>query len=101
MIHLYDECYNNGNVTNPENLNLILEKMYHHIDSSFALFKTLAPNRVTASQAVNYAKYKLYLNDKIKVGSEFILGRLSEKEQDKFIFKYQEQYQDGYIQKMN
>ncbi|WP_407518410.1 hypothetical protein [Elizabethkingia anophelis] len=101
MIHLYDDCYNNEDITNPSNMDVILEKLYQHINESFDLFKTLAPNRVTASQATNYTKYKLYLNDKIKVGYQFVLGRLSEKEQDKFIFKYQEQYQDGYIQKKN
>lgn len=101
MVHLYDDCYNKGEVVNPKDENLILEKMYRHIENSFDLFKTLAPNRVTASQATNYTKYKLYFNDNIKVGYQYILGKLSEKEQDKFIFKYQEQYQDGYIQNKN
>lgn len=101
MIHVYDDCYNNNEVANPVDINLILEKMYKHIEDSFSLFRTLAPNRVTASQAANYSKYKLYFDDKIKVGYQFILGRLSEKEQSKFIFKYQEQYQDGYIQIKN
>lgn len=99
MVHLYDDCYNNSKLTNPKDEKLILEKMYKHIENSFDLFKTLAPNRVTASQAVNYTKYKLYFNDNIKVGYQYILNKLSEKGQDKFIFKYQEQYQDGYIQK--
>ncbi|SHL08447.1 hypothetical protein [Flavobacterium chilense] len=98
MVHLYDDCYNNSEVVNPKDENLILKKMYRHIENSFDLFKTLAPNRVTASQAANYTKYQLYFNDSIKVGYQYILGKLSEKEQDKFIFKYQEQYQDGYIQ---
>lgn len=101
IIHLYDDCYNNEHITNPSDIDIILKKLYQHLNESFDLFKTLAPNRVTASQAANYTKYKLYLNDKIKVEYQFILGRLSEKEQDKFIFKYQEQYQDGYIQKKN
>ena len=101
IIHLYDDCYNNEHITNPSDIDIILKKLYQYINESFDLFKTLAPNRVTASQAANYTKYKLYLNDKIKVEYQFILGRLSEKEQDKFIFKYQEQYQDGYIQKKN
>lgn len=101
MIDLYDDCYNNENIKNPSNMDMILEKLYQHINDSFNLFKTLAPNRVTASQAANYTKYKLYLEDKIKVGYQFVLRKLSEKEQDKFIFKYQEQYKDGYIQKKN
>jgi hypothetical protein len=99
MVHLYDDCFNENQVINPEKTDLILDRVFKHIEDSFDYFKTLAPNRVTASQAVNYTKYKLYLEDKIKVGYQFILGELSKKEQDKFIFKYQVQYQDGYIQK--
>ncbi len=98
MIHLFDDCFNNNNVSNPDDIKSILDRIYKHVENSFEIFKTLAPNRVTASQAANYTKYKLYMDDKIKVGYSFILNKLSEKEQDKFIFKYQEQYQDGYIQ---
>ncbi len=99
MIHTFDDCYKSSEGKNLIDINIIIEKIYFYIDYSFDLFKTLAPNRVTASQAVNYTKYKLYLNDNIKVGYKYILGKLSEKEQEKFIFKYQEQYQDGYIQR--
>lgn len=100
MVHLYDDCFNENKVINPQKTELILVKVFKHIEDSFDYFKTLAPNRVTASQAANYTKYKLYLEDNIKVGYQFILGELSKKGQDKFIFKYQEQYQDGYIQKI-
>ncbi|MDA6069199.1 hypothetical protein NJT12_06165 [Flavobacterium sp. AC] len=99
MIHTFDDCYKCNHGENLIDRKIIIEKIYYYIDSSFDLFKTLAPNRVTASQAANYTKYKLYLDDNIKVGYQFILGELSEKEQDKFVFKYQEQYQDGYIQR--
>ena len=99
MVHLYDDCFNEIQVINPEKTDLILDRVFKHIEDSFDYFKTLAPNRVTASQAANYTKYKLYLEDKIKVGYQFVLGELSKKEQDRFIFKYQVQYQDGYIQK--
>lgn len=101
IIHLYDDCFNENSLPNPKNKKLIVERIYKHIGDSFEVFRTLAPNRVTASQAANYTKYKLYLDDNIKVGYSFILNKLSEKEQDIFIFKYQEQYQDGYIQKKN
>lgn len=99
MIHTFDDCYKSSVDENLIDRKIIIEKIYYYIASSFDLFKTLAPNRVTASQAANYTKYKLYFDDNIKVGYQFILGKLSEKEQDKFIFKYQEQYQDGYIQR--
>lgn len=97
MLHMYDDCFRNNEIQNPKDKNFIVEKIYKYIDESFNIFKTLAPNRVTASQSANYTKYKLYLNENIKVGYQFILDSLSE--QDRFIFKYQEQYQDGYIQK--
>lgn len=98
MVHIYDDCYYSSKNNNPVESDIILDKMYGYIKQSFGLFKTLAPNRVTVSQAANYTKYMLYLNDNIKVGYQFILDRLSEKKQDIFIFKYQEQYKDGYIQ---
>lgn len=98
MVHIYDDCYYNSETNNPIDAEFILDKMYEYIKQSFGLFKTLAPNRVTVSQAANYTKYMLYLNDDIKVGYQFILNKLSEKDQDIFIFKYQEQYRDGYIQ---
>ena len=80
MIHIFDDCYKFKVDKNQIDLNNILEKIYYYIDYSFDLFKTLAPNRVTASQAANYTKYKLYLDDNIKVGYQYILGKLSEKE---------------------
>lgn len=99
MIHLFDDCYNQNKAINPINKEIILNKVFENINESFDFFKTLAPNRVTASQAINYTKYRLYLEDNIKVGYQYIIGELSKKDQDRFIFKYQEQYQDGYIQK--
>ncbi|REA58223.1 hypothetical protein DSL64_21695 [Dyadobacter luteus] len=100
MVHLFDDCYNDSGAINPDKESLILEKMHRYIGESFDFFKTLAPNRVTASQAANYTKYKLYLDDRIKVGYQYILDKLSDKDEEKFIFKFQEQYQDGYIQKI-
>jgi hypothetical protein len=101
IIHVYDDCYNISPSRNPEYLNVVTQKMYEYVSDSFKFFRTLAPNRVTSSQAINYTKYKLYLKDLIRTEYQFIFRKLSEKEQDQFIFKYQEQYQDGYIQKRN
>lgn len=100
MIHLYDECFKDIQPISPLSYEQVKQTLFKYIENSFELFKTLAPNRVTASQAANYAKYKLYFDENIKVGYQFILSELSKKEQDKFIFKYQEQYKDGYIQKI-
>ncbi len=97
-VHLFDDCYNDEKTINPDDLDFILKRIYFHIRDSFNFFQTLAPNRVTASQAINYTKYKLYFEDKIKVEFKYIENKLSDKNQVDFIFKYQEQYQDGYIQ---
>lgn len=100
MVHVFDYCYKGNKTSENYETKFILEKMYSYIDESFSLFKTLAPNRVTASQAANYAKYKLYFNNNIKIGYQFVLNSLLEHQQDDiFIFKFQEQYKDGYIQK--
>jgi len=101
VIHFFDDCFNENPIINPIERDFILNKLFKHLSDSFNLFKTLAPNRVTLSQAVNYSKYKLYFENEIKVSYQFIFNELSNKEQDKFIFKYQEQYQDGYIQTKN
>ncbi len=69
-----------------------------YINESFEHFKTLAPNRTTLSQAVNYAKYMTYINYGIPVEYQYIVNYLR-KNKEKYIYKYQNQYKDGYIQK--
>lgn len=75
-------------------------KIDNYVDLSFKYFKTLAPNRVTSSQSINYTKYMLYLNDNLTVGYRYISNYLASDKQDKFIYKYQRQYGDGYIQRI-
>lgn len=96
IIHLFEDCYSREKFENPP-LEVVKSRMYYYINKSFDYFRTLAPNRVTASQAIHYTKYMLYFKEHIKVGYKFIERNLSE--DDEFIFRYQEQYQDGYIQK--
>ncbi|MBN7813425.1 hypothetical protein J0A68_20890 [Algoriphagus sp. H41] len=98
IVHLYDDCFNNGEIVNPVDFGFIENMIFKYVDDSFELFRTLAPNRVTISQAANYAKYMLYFSDKILVGYEFVLRVLKSNSRG-FVFKYQEQYKDGYIQK--
>lgn len=98
MIQLFDDCYQKEKTVNPTE-SIVLSQIYVYINKSFDLFKTLSPNRVTASQAINYTKYQLYFLDKIKVDYTYILDKLFEMKSDNLIFKYQEQYQDGYLQK--
>lgn len=69
-----------------------------YIDESFEIFKTLAPNRTTLSQAVNYTKYMIFLNYGVPVEYQYIVNYLNNNK-EKYIYKYQNQYKDGYIQK--
>lgn len=101
MVHFFNDCFNNNKGISPILNELLFSKIATYIDDSFNLFKTLAPNRVTASQALNYTKYRLYFDSKIVVGYDFIAQELANFAQNQFVFKYQEQYQDGYVQKIN
>ena len=88
-----DSCGNKFNIDSNQD---IIQK---YIDRAFILFKTLAPNRVTFSQLAKYVKYKLYLNYNLLIDTEDIKELFSKIEFTKYIFKYQNQYNDGYIQK--
>ena len=70
-----------------------------YIDDSFVLFKTLAPNRVTLSQVLKYVKYMLCFTEKKLIESEDIKKIFDEPDFSEYIYKYQKQYEDGYVQK--
>lgn len=99
IIRLFNNTYYNDVGENEElkidDLYLIIDKL---IEQSFDKFRTLAPNRVTSSQAINYTRYKLYFDYNVVVSTSFIEGHLKDKDQNKFVFKFQSQYNDGYIQ---
>ncbi len=96
IIHIYDNCYLNEG--KEFDISKTKRKIVCYLKESFIHFSTLAPNRVTSSQAINYVKYKLYFIDKILIEYSDIVEFLSDEEQDIFIYKYQSQYKDGYIQ---
>lgn len=73
--------------------------MKEYIDDAFTLFKTLAPNRVTFSQLAQYVKYMLYYNHNLLVDNADIKELFLGLEFYEYIFKFQNQYNDGYIQK--
>lgn len=72
-----------------------------YIDNSFLLFKTLAPNRVTFSQMSKFVRNMLYFKDNKLIESEDIKNIFGELDFFKYIYKYQKQYEDGYVQKNN
>lgn len=68
------------------------------IRDSFSYFKTLAPNRVTSSQAINFTKYMLFFSHEIVMDFVTLEQYLKSNDQEQFIYKHQHQYGDGYIQ---
>ena len=71
-----------------------------YLNESFQLFRTFAPNRVTFSVFANYAKWKLYDETSKVVDVDDIVKGFLKRNADKYIFKFQKFYNDGYIQKV-
>lgn len=70
-----------------------------YLDQSFYFFHTLAPNRVTFSLFSYYIRYILFYNHSIVLDTEDIKKIFARKEYSNYIYRFQEQYKDGYIQK--
>lgn len=76
------------------------EHITKYLEESFGLFKTFAPNRVTFSVFGNYAKWKLYKEIACAIDIDDIVKGFLKRNQDKYIFKFQKFYNDGYIQRI-
>jgi hypothetical protein len=101
-IHMFNNVYQpfkspGGIKENPQEI--VKNKIIACIDESFEYFRTLAPNRVTASQAINYTKFKLFLRDRLIVEYKDIRDFLEKSGQNYFAILMQKKYNDGYIQK--
>jgi len=75
---------------------ILIEK---YIDESFTLFKTIAPNRVTASQAILYTCYMMLFQEGIVVNFCTIQQYLYSKENTKYIFDWYKTENDGSIRR--
>jgi len=75
------------------------ELINNYIDKSFMLFKTSAPNRVTASQAILYTCYMMLFKEKKIVNFCTIQNYLASKENKKFIYEWYKTEQDGSIRR--
>ncbi|AFK04125.1 hypothetical protein Emtol_2992 [Emticicia oligotrophica DSM 17448] len=97
--HIYSKSCNGnyGAIPKKELINSLVDE---YIDQSFSLFKTLAPNRVTSSQAFTFTKYCLYLKNNISISESALSTIIEENFPNKYIYKYQSSYGDGYIQKI-
>jgi len=70
-----------------------------YIDESFNLFKTIAPNRVTASQAILYSCYMMLFKEGIVVNFCTIQQYLNSKNNTKYIFDWYKTENDGSIRR--
>ena len=77
-----------------------METFDKYLNDCFSLFKTLAPNRVTFSLMTYYTKYMLYFYEKQVIDTTVIKNIFSRPDNISYIYKYQDQYKDGYIQKV-
>jgi len=100
IINIYDNIYDFNKQNNLTKLE-IKELIENYIYESFTSFQTLAPNRVNAFQAIQYTKYKMYFNNNFKIEFTEIETFLEKNIFPKFIYKYQQQFNDGYIQIKN
>lgn len=75
-------------------------RLTQYLDESFSLFKTFTPNRVTFSVFASYAKWKLYQEASCAIDTDDLVGGFLKRNADKYIFKFQKFYNDGYIQKI-
>lgn len=82
---------------NLDEINIDLIEKY--IDESFYLFKTMAPNRVTASQAIIYTCFMVLFKEQKIVNFCTIKNYLSSKKNKKFIFDWYKTENDGSIRK--
>lgn len=77
------------------------EKFHKCICEGFILFKTLAPNRITFSLFASYAKHMFFWLYNTIIDTEDIKKLFYTGSFPNYILKYQDQYKDGYIQKLN
>jgi len=76
------------------------ETFNKYLNDCFLLFRTLAPNRVTFSMMTYYTKYMLYFQEKQVIDTGVIKSMFSNPNNIGYRYRYQEQYSDGYIQKL-
>ncbi|MDD6000594.1 MAG: hypothetical protein PUC50_00195 [Bacteroidales bacterium] len=71
-----------------------------YLDECFDLFKTLAPNRTTFSLFAKFSKMMLFFKHSIVIDEDEIKALFESELNTQYIFRYQKQYKDGYLQKI-
>lgn len=98
---LFHKTYHSRSIINDnswENDSFIRDIIKKCILESLSLFKTIAPNRVTASQAIQYTKTIIYISNSILIEKSDIENYLRSNLNTTFDYYYQKKYNDGYIQ---
>lgn len=72
-----------------------------YLTQGFEKFRTLAPNRITYSIFVSYLKYNMFIENGIAIDEEDVRNIFESNIFSSYTMKYQSQYKDGYIQKVN
>lgn len=93
-MHLLSDVYIIDGSVDIEKSNSILPL---YIEKCFEIFKTLAPNRITYSVLIAYVKRLFLFCDQIIIEEKNIKEFLLDNP-NKYIFKYQKYYKDGYVQ---
>lgn len=103
FMKVFDDVFNNGSgikkTTQLRKIELNEYLVPKIIDDCFNYFRTLAPNRITASQAIQYVKYAIYIEHSYVVDFQYIQDLLQNRKLPLLIYKTQDKFGDGYIQK--
>lgn len=94
FMQLIDDVFISGSTIDKQQTRIFMPQ---YIELCFSMFKTLAPNRVTYSIMVAFVK-RLFLVTKHLIVEEITIKEFLLENPDKYIFKYQKYYQDGYVQ---
>lgn len=95
-MHIANELFMEGEGSPGVDINALLADTLAYC---FEHFKTMAPNRVTYSVYQAFAKYTLLQNNLLVVEATDIRERFLPSVADKYVFMYQNYYNDGFIQK--
>ncbi|MBR4793331.1 MAG: hypothetical protein IK038_06660 [Bacteroidaceae bacterium] len=95
-MHIANELFMEGKGGQGADTNALLTETLAYC---FEHFKTMAPNRVTYSVYQTFAKYTLLQNHLLVVEAVDIKERFLPSVADKYVFMYQNYYNDGFIQK--
>ncbi len=98
FVHLFNETYKLG-YKHPNDGGLPA-KVREYLQDCFSSFGTLAPNRITSSQAFTYIKWRLFYSDQLVVETSELELILRTQLKHDYVYKFQNQYGDGYIQKI-